>query len=39
MMAINGKVRRISGPIVRASGLGEAGLFDLVEVGEKRIIG
>jgi V/A-type H+-transporting ATPase subunit A len=39
MTAINGKVRRISGPIVRVSGLDEAGLFDLVEVGEKRIIG
>jgi V/A-type H+-transporting ATPase subunit A len=36
---IEGRVIRISGPIVRASGLGEAGLFDLVEVGEKRIIG
>jgi len=34
-----GRVRRISGPIIRASGLGTAGLFDLVEVGEKRIIG
>ena len=34
-----GQVRRISGPIIRASGLGAAGLFDLVEVGEKRIIG
>jgi V/A-type H+-transporting ATPase subunit A len=34
-----GSVRRISGPIVRASGLGAAGLFDLVEVGEKKIIG
>ena len=34
-----GKVRRISGPIIRASGLGKAGLFDLVEIGEKRIIG
>jgi V/A-type H+-transporting ATPase subunit A len=34
-----GRVRRISGPIIRASGLGSAGLFDLVEVGEKRIIG
>ena len=34
-----GLVRRISGPIIRASGLGTAGLFDLVEVGEKRIIG
>jgi V/A-type H+-transporting ATPase subunit A len=36
---IEGKVRRISGPIIRASGLGRAGLFDVVEVGEKRIIG
>jgi V/A-type H+-transporting ATPase subunit A len=34
-----GRIRRISGPIVRATGLGEAGLFDVVEVGEKRIIG
>ncbi|MDR0443162.1 MAG: V-type ATP synthase subunit A [Treponema sp.] len=34
-----GLVRRISGPIIRAAGLGGAGLFDLVEVGEKRIIG
>jgi V/A-type H+-transporting ATPase subunit A len=36
---IEGKVKRISGPIIRASGLGGAGLFDVVEVGEKRIIG
>jgi V/A-type H+-transporting ATPase subunit A len=36
---IEGRVKRISGPIIRASGLGEAGLFDVVEVGEKRIIG
>jgi len=36
---MEGQVRRISGPIIRASGLGEAGLFDLVEVGAKRIIG
>ncbi len=36
---IKGRVNRISGPIIRASGLGEAGLYDLVEVGEKRIIG
>ena len=34
-----GRICRISGPIIRASGLGAAGLFDLVEVGEKRIIG
>jgi V/A-type H+-transporting ATPase subunit A len=36
---IKGTVRRISGPIIRAVGLGSAGLFDVVEVGEKRIIG
>jgi V/A-type H+-transporting ATPase subunit A len=36
---IEGRVRRISGPIIRASGLGKAGLFDVVEVGDKRIIG
>jgi V/A-type H+-transporting ATPase subunit A len=32
-------VRRISGPIIRVTGLGGAGLFDVVEVGDKRIIG
>jgi V/A-type H+-transporting ATPase subunit A len=36
---IEGRVKRISGPIIRASGLGSAGLFDVVEVGEKRLIG
>jgi V/A-type H+-transporting ATPase subunit A len=36
---ISGKVTRISGPIIRAEGLGGAGLFDVVEVGEKRLIG
>ncbi|MDR0878797.1 MAG: V-type ATP synthase subunit A, partial [Treponema sp.] len=36
---IEGNVKRISGPIIRADGLGSAGLFDVVEVGEKRIIG
>ncbi|MDR1107599.1 MAG: V-type ATP synthase subunit A [Spirochaetaceae bacterium] len=36
---IEGTVKRISGPIIRAAGLGGAGLFDVVEVGEKRIIG
>jgi V/A-type H+-transporting ATPase subunit A len=34
-----GRVRRISGPIIRASGLDGAGLFDVVEVGDRRIIG
>jgi V/A-type H+-transporting ATPase subunit A len=34
-----GRVKRVSGPIIRAEGLGGAGLFDVVEVGEKRLIG
>jgi V/A-type H+-transporting ATPase subunit A len=34
-----GRITRISGPVIRASGLSGAGLFDVVEVGEKRIIG
>ncbi|MDR0642969.1 MAG: V-type ATP synthase subunit A [Treponema sp.] len=36
---VEGRVKRISGPIIRAEGLGGAGLFDVVEVGEKRITG
>ncbi|MDR2049769.1 MAG: V-type ATP synthase subunit A [Treponema sp.] len=36
---IEGRVKRISGPIIRADGLGKAGLFDVVEIGEKRILG
>ena len=36
---IEGLVKRISGPIIRASGLDGAGLFDVVEVGEKHLIG
>ncbi|MDR1238824.1 MAG: V-type ATP synthase subunit A [Treponema sp.] len=36
---IEGRVKRIAGPIIHASGLGGAGLFDVVEVGENRIIG
>ncbi len=34
-----GKVVRINGPIVRAEGLGGSGLYDVVEIGEKRLIG
>ena len=34
-----GRVKRISGPIIRVEGLEAAGLFDVVEVGEKRLIG
>lgn len=36
---IEGTISRISGPIVRADGLGSAALFDVVEVGKNRIIG
>ncbi|MCL2804527.1 MAG: V-type ATP synthase subunit A [Treponema sp.] len=36
---MQGRVNRISGPIIHASGLGKAGLYDLVEIGENRIIG
>jgi V/A-type H+-transporting ATPase subunit A len=36
---IEGRVIRIAGPIIHAVGLGGAGLFDVVEVGENRIIG
>jgi V/A-type H+-transporting ATPase subunit A len=34
-----GRVKRIAGPIIRVTRLKGAGLFDVVEVGEKRIIG
>jgi V/A-type H+-transporting ATPase subunit A len=36
---MSGIVQRISGPIIHATGLGDAGLFDVVDVGPKRIIG
>ncbi|MDR2313342.1 MAG: V-type ATP synthase subunit A [Spirochaetaceae bacterium] len=36
---IKGTVTRISGPIIRARGLDQAGLFDVVEVGDRRILG
>ena len=36
---IKGHVKQISGPIIRARGLGSAGLFDLVEVGDNRLVG
>ena len=36
---IEGKIVRVSGPIVRATGLGKAGLYDVVEVGESGLIG
>ena len=30
---------RINGPIIKATGLGGSGLYDVVEIGEKRLIG
>ncbi|MBR4374482.1 MAG: V-type ATP synthase subunit A [Treponema sp.] len=36
---ISGKITRISGPIVYADGLEGCGLYDVVDVGEKKIIG
>ncbi|MDR2491209.1 MAG: V-type ATP synthase subunit A, partial [Spirochaetaceae bacterium] len=39
MAEVAGAISRISGPIVHIKGLQTAGLFDVVEVGEKRIIG
>ncbi|MDR1301521.1 MAG: V-type ATP synthase subunit A [Treponema sp.] len=36
---IEGQVKRIAGPIIRVVGISGVGLFDVVEVGEKHIIG
>ena len=36
---IEGKVVRINGPIIKATGLGGSGLYDVVEIGAKRLIG
>lgn len=36
---IEGKITRISGPIVYAEGLGACGLYDVVDVGDARLIG
>lgn len=36
---IEGKITRISGPIVFAEGLDGCGLYDVVDVGDKKLIG
>ncbi len=36
---IEGRITKINGPIVKASGLGASGLYDVVEIGEKKLIG
>ncbi|MCR4713727.1 MAG: V-type ATP synthase subunit A [Treponemataceae bacterium] len=39
MSDVVGKITRISGPIVYAEGLESCGLYDVVDVGEKKLIG
>ncbi|MBE6530155.1 MAG: V-type ATP synthase subunit A [Ruminococcaceae bacterium] len=36
---VEGKIRKVSGPLVIAEGMREANLFDVVHVGENRLIG
>ena len=36
---VEGRIRKVSGPLVIAEGMREANLFDVVRVGEKRLIG
>lgn len=37
--AVQGRITRISGPVVVAEGLGSAGLYDVVEVGDAHLAG
>lgn len=36
---IQGKILKVSGPLVIAEGMREANMFDVVRVGEKHLIG
>jgi V/A-type H+-transporting ATPase subunit A len=36
---IQGRITRVAGPVVQAEGLGGAGLYDVVEVGNARLVG
>ena len=36
---VEGKILKVSGPLVIAQGMREANMFDVVRVGEKRLIG
>ena len=36
---VEGKIRKVSGPLVIAEGMREADLFDVVRVGPKKLIG
>ncbi len=39
MEEVIGKILKVSGPLVVAEGMRNAGMFDVVRVGEKRLIG
>lgn len=39
MIDVTGKIVKISGPLVIAEGMREANMFDVVRVGENRLIG
>ena len=36
---VEGKIVKVSGPLVIAEGMREANMFDVVRVGEKKLIG
>ena len=36
---IEGRIVKINGPIIQAEGMGSSGLYDVVEAGERRLIG
>ena len=36
---IEGKILKVSGPLVIAEGMREANMFDVVRVGDKKLIG
>ncbi len=38
-MSAEGKVTRVAGPVVEASGMAEAVMHELVEVGDQRLVG
>ena len=39
MENVTGKILKVSGPLVIAEGMREANMFDVVRVGEKKLIG
>ena len=39
MKEVSGKVIKVSGPLIVASGMSESKMFDVVRVSESRLIG